>query len=175
MKTFEEAVMALSEEGLVNCILNTYSKGIKLESLTSEIINEKLPTIEAKRSYLLQQGKIDVYTQAYVLYYGIYSTNNLINVQYISDGIDEVMETFGLTNDKASKKENRKQIISLVNNENDLATKVIDACDDFLQSYDLDEYDEDFDGYQLFEQLMVNMIYYSLENLSYRDLVDLYF
>ena len=170
MATFEEAVMALTEEGLMNSILNTNTKGIELESFTPIVVNEKLPTVEAKRNYLLKQGQSDVYLQAYVLYYDEYSTNNLINIHSVSEAIYEVMDTFRFTNDQASKKENRKQVISLINNENDLETKVIDVCEDIFQSHDLDEYDEDFDGYQLFKQLMVYMIYYNEGGITYNDL-----
>lgn len=169
-----EKIAQLDEEALVTILAESQRTRVT-QDLTAAAIKEKLPTKELLREYLLTEVETNVIAQAAVTYYPVYANNNLLDDDFIDGCINELEVELELTNAASQFDKNRAQVKALFLDEDDLQTKALDIAEGYLSGMDIEEFEhlgEDFNEHDIFDQLMVYMIFYRVNPLSLDNLLE---
>jgi len=169
-----EKIAGLDENALVTVLVESQRTRVT-QDLSAEDIKEKLPTEPLLREYLLAEVETNLIAQAAVTYYPVYLNNNLLDDDFIDGCINEIEVELELTNAASQFDKNRAQIKALFLDEDDLQTKAFDIADGYLSGLDIEDYEhlgEDFCAEDIFEQLMVYMIFYRVNPLSLGQLLE---
>lgn len=169
-----EKIARLDEDALVTILVESQRTRVT-QDLSAEAIKEKLPTEQLLREYLLAEVETNVIAQAAVTYYPVYVNNNLLDDDFIDGCINEIEVELDLTNAASQFDKNREQVKALFLDEDDLQTKAIDIAEGYLSGLDIEEYEhlgEDFCEHDIFEQLMVYMIFYRVGPTSLDSLLE---
>lgn len=166
-------IESMNEQALLTVLAESQRTRL-MQDLKKEKIKEMLPTVPLMREYLLAEVQTNVIAQAAATYVNLYLNANLISDDIVSDGINFIEDALGLTNNPNNFQKNRDQIIALHLDENNFYGEAITLADDYLSGYDEEELEylgEYFGPEELFEQLMIFMIFYKSGPPSYDEIL----
>ncbi|MER2190306.1 MAG: hypothetical protein ABS951_05045 [Solibacillus sp.] len=168
------AKIASLDEHALATVLTESQRTRVTQDLTAEAIKEKLPTTPLLREYLLTEVETNVIAQAATVYVNVYLKSDLLHDDLVMDGINYIEDILGLTNNASEFTKNREQIKALHLDENNFYGEALSLAEDYLSGYDEEELEhlgEDFGPEQLFDQLMIFMIFYKSGSLSLDEIV----